>query len=40
MLDTNYRKLVVWQRSMDLAAACYHLTQAFPKTEAFGGLLG
>jgi len=32
----SYRDLVVWQRGMDLAAAVYHLTKAFPREEQFG----
>jgi four helix bundle protein len=32
----SYRDLRVWQEAMALAAACYHLTQGFPKEEMFG----
>ncbi|WP_272937850.1 four helix bundle protein [Xaviernesmea oryzae] len=32
----SYRDLVVWQRSMDLAVACYELTKDFPKEEIYG----
>jgi four helix bundle protein len=33
---SSYRDLRVWQESMGLAEACYRLTRAFPKEEAFG----
>ena len=32
----SYRDLVVWQRSMALAAACYKKTRAFPPSETYG----
>ena len=32
----SYRDLRVWQRSTDLVAAVYRLTQAFPKEELYG----
>jgi four helix bundle protein len=32
----HYRKLEVWQRSMDLVAAVYQVTAAFPSQEMFG----
>ena len=32
----DFRKLIVWQRSMNLAAACYRLTKDFPREERFG----
>ncbi|WJR69616.1 four helix bundle protein [Neorhizobium sp. CSC1952] len=32
----SYQDLVVWQRSMDLAVACYELTKDFPKEEIYG----
>ena len=32
----SYRELIVWQRGMDLAVACYQLTKAFPKEELYG----
>jgi four helix bundle protein len=32
----SYRDLRVWQRSMDLAEACYRLTRRFPREELFG----
>lgn len=32
----QFRKLIAWQASMDLAEAVYVQTQAFPKDETFG----
>lgn len=32
----SYRELTVWQKAMDLTAACYRLTARFPKTETYG----
>ncbi|SRR6266567_2837594 len=32
----SFRDLVVWQRSMQLTVAIYHLTQAFPREEIYG----
>ncbi len=32
----SYRELIVWQKGMDLAVACYQLTKAFPKEELYG----
>jgi len=32
----SYRDLVVWQKGMDLAAACYRLTKSFPREELYG----
>ena len=32
----TFRDLQVWQRSMELTAAVYRLTQHFPREEAFG----
>lgn len=32
----SYRDLLVWQRAMDLAAATYELTRAYPRDELFG----
>ncbi|MGE5278352.1 MAG: four helix bundle protein [Acidobacteriota bacterium] len=32
----SYRDLVVWQRSMDLAAECYRIAALLPKTEQYG----
>ena len=32
----SYRDLIAWQKSMDLAAAVYRVTEAFPAREQFG----
>jgi len=32
----NFRNLVVWRRSMDLATMCYKLTADFPPSEQYG----
>lgn len=32
----NYKNLIVWQRSRDLALEIYSLTNDFPKKELFG----
>ncbi len=32
----NYRELLVWQRSMDLAEKVYRVTRDFPDQERFG----
>jgi four helix bundle protein len=32
----SYRELLVWQKSMDIAEACYRLTGAFPRDEIYG----
>jgi four helix bundle protein len=32
----SYRDLLVWQRAMDIAAACYEVTRDFPKSETYG----
>ena len=32
----SFKDLVVWQRSMQLAADCYRLTRTFPRDELFG----
>ena len=32
----SYRDLVVWQRGMSLAEACYRMTALFPRDEAYG----
>ena len=32
----SYRDLKVWQAGMDIAEACYVLTQDFPKSEVYG----
>ena len=32
----TFRDLIVWQRSMQLTVAIYHLTQKFPREELYG----
>ncbi|TPL87754.1 four helix bundle protein [Mesorhizobium sp. B2-3-14] len=32
----SYKDLIVWQQAMDLAAATYALTKAWPKEELYG----
>jgi len=32
----NFRKLVIWTRSIDLVTRIYQLTNTFPKNERFG----
>lgn len=32
----SYRDLRVWQEGMNLAAACYQVTEVFPKEEIYG----
>jgi len=32
----SYRELIVWQRAMDIAESCYHLTRGYPREEAYG----
>src|SRR5882757_3244406 len=32
----NFKELLVWQKSMDLAVFAYQLTSFFPKEEKFG----
>ena len=34
----NYKDLIVWQKSMDLALMIYRLTGSFPKSETFGSV--
>jgi four helix bundle protein len=36
MAIRSYRDLSVWQKSMDLAEACYLVTRDFPSMERFG----
>lgn len=36
MRVNDYKKLVVWQKSMDLVVAVYSLTDKFPKSEQYG----
>jgi carbamoyl-phosphate synthase large subunit len=33
---THYKKLIVWQKGMDLARAIYRLTARFPVEEKYG----
>lgn len=33
---TNYKDLIVWQKSMELARIIYRLTSRFPRDEIFG----
>ena len=33
---SDYKELIVWQKSMDLAETVYKLTKQFPKDELFG----
>src|SRR5438132_84102 len=32
----NYRELIVWQKSMDLADECFRVTAHFPRVETYG----
>lgn len=34
--DSSYKKLIVWQKSLDLVIAVYKLTDNFPKSELYG----
>jgi len=36
MQERGYKKLIVWQKAMDLVVAVYKLTNKFPKEEMFG----
>ena len=36
MSESNYRKLIVWQKARELARRVYRETQKFPSVEAFG----
>ncbi len=36
MQEYGYKKLIVWQKSIDLVVAIYALTKEFPKEELFG----
>ncbi|WP_109485926.1 four helix bundle protein [Occallatibacter savannae] len=35
-MSRGYRDLVVWQKSMELAAAIYQLSKQFPREEMYG----
>lgn len=32
----SYKDLKVWQKSMEIACACYEITKMFPKEEVYG----
>ncbi|HEX6890150.1 MAG TPA: four helix bundle protein [Chryseolinea sp.] len=32
----NYKELIVWQKSIELAVMVYHETQNYPRSETFG----
>ncbi|HEY2090535.1 MAG TPA: four helix bundle protein [Thermoanaerobaculia bacterium] len=36
MTESNYRKLIVWQKARELAKGVYRETQCFPRAEIFG----
>src|SRR5690242_15978320 len=36
MSESNYRKLIVWQKARELARCIYRETQKFPRIEMFG----
>ncbi len=31
----NFKELKIWQKGMDIAVSCYHLTDSFPSSERF-----
>ncbi len=35
-MENSYQKLIIWQRSIELAVEIYKLTESFPKTEIYG----
>lgn len=35
-MQANYKKLIVWQKAMDLSLFVYQVTQKFPKEELYG----
>jgi four helix bundle protein len=35
-MATDYKQLIVWQKSMDLAQSIYQLSTALPKEEIYG----
>jgi four helix bundle protein len=35
-MEKPHRKLIVWQKAMDLSVLTYQLTETFPKSEQFG----
>ena len=36
MEDSNFKKLILWQKAMDLVDEVYALQRGFPKSEVFG----
>lgn len=38
MTIQNYKDLIVWQKSMEVALETYKLTEKFPKSEIFGSV--
>lgn len=38
MTIQNYKDLIVWQKSMEVALEVYKLTEKFPKSEVFGSV--
>jgi four helix bundle protein len=38
MMIKNYKDLIVWQKSMEVALEVYKLTEKFPKSEIFGSV--
>ena len=38
MTIENYKDLIVWQKSMEVALQVYKLTEKFPKSESFGSV--
>ena len=36
MAVSSYQDLIVWQKAMDLAVACYKVTDGLPKSEMYG----
>lgn len=32
----NFKDLIIWEQSMDLAVQCYRMTESFPRSERFG----
>lgn len=35
-MNAGFRGLLVWQKAMDVAVACYQLTRNFPEDEKYG----
>jgi len=36
MINQSYKKLIVWQKAIELAKKAYELTKIFPKEEVYG----